>query len=86
MVNILNFPGWQIYVNGVEIKPETDPFWPVMKIIIPPTPDDVYVSGFFGNTPIRSAANIISLLAISMCAIMIISNKKLIIERQNAIH
>jgi len=64
LVNIFYFPGWKLYLNGREIIPQVDPLLGTMSVVIPESSGEVFVSGFFSETPIRKIGNTISLMGI----------------------
>jgi hypothetical protein len=63
IVNIFDFPGWKVYVDGIETEtfiPEEEE-WGRMWIDVPQGEHLVYVQFF--NTPVRTVGNIISLIS-----------------------
>ena len=59
-LNLAYFPGWKYWVNGVEQRVKVVHGLPVL--IIPP--DRSVVELHFGNTPVRTIGNIISVLVV----------------------
>ncbi|MBZ0292252.1 MAG: hypothetical protein K8L99_06755 [Anaerolineae bacterium] len=56
------FPGWQITVNGEAITPDIQPQTGLMQIPLPAGESNIMA--IFGDTPIRSAGKVISLLTL----------------------
>lgn len=69
-INRAYFPGWQYLVNGKEIKPRLQQGLPYLKV---PDGENV-VELLFRNTPVRTIANMISLVSIGV--LLIIYDKK----------
>jgi hypothetical protein len=66
-INIFDFPGWKIYINGVETKYRVDSETKSILLDLDPSilqTNQVTVSGVFTETPIRKAADIITILSI----------------------
>ena len=68
-INNFNFPGWTAVVDGHEVKIEDNNPLKLITLNIPEGEHQVRV--FFKNTPIRSVANMISLVSISLTIILI---------------
>lgn len=73
-INIAYFPGWQYIVNVTATAPQVMNGLPVITI---PSGDSV-VQMRFRNTPVRSIANIISLVSLGMCFYIYDKRKKTI--------
>lgn len=68
-VPLMYFPGWTVYVDGKIVDPQTHGNNGLIKVTFDPGQHQVY--GKFANTPIRKAANLISLLSIGMLLVVI---------------
>ncbi len=72
--NIAYFPGWQYIVNVTDTVPQIENGLPVITI---PSGDSV-VQMWFRNTPVRSIADIISLVSLGTCFYVYDKRKKTI--------
>lgn len=70
-VNRAYFPGWQYLVNGKQVEPRLQYGLPYLNL----PPHDSVVELRFRNTPVRTIANILSLIAIGF--LLIIYDKKI---------
>ena len=61
-LNIFDFPKWVIKVNGMEVQYRVKEDFPVMNLNLPDAAE-VVISGKLHDTPLRTTANTISLLA-----------------------
>lgn len=59
------FPGWHIRIGGQPARPKPSGPWGLLSVDLPA--GDYPVSARFGETPLRLAADIVSLLALVLC-------------------
>lgn len=72
-IPIIEYPQWKVFVNGKEYPHTDENHWGRLRIDLPP---GIYeVSGKLYNTPIRTVANLMTLVSVSLL-IMIITWKK----------
>jgi hypothetical protein len=67
-INSPFFPGWTIRVDGRPVEPTVQPGSGYMEILVPP--GSHRVEARFGNTPVRTAANLVSLGALLIFAVL----------------
>lgn len=72
IANIFNFPGWQLEIDGQE-KPIANTALKLISFNIPQGIHQVKIE--FGNTPVRTVANLISLISILLILKMILWRK-----------
>ena len=61
----ISFPGWQIRLDGQAAKAEPSGPWGLLSVDLPA--GDHRVVARFGETPLRVAADIVSLLSLAIC-------------------
>jgi hypothetical protein len=72
-IPIIEYPNWKVFVNGKEYPHSDENHWGRLRIDLPP---GIYeVSGKLYNTPIRTLANLMTLVSFGLL-IMIITWKK----------
>jgi len=80
--NILYFPGWKMYVNGIEVEPVIDKQTGLMKYWMDRSKEKTKnVSGKFTETPLRAASNAISVVAIMVTTWLV--TKKYALKEEN---
>jgi hypothetical protein len=73
-INTAYFPGWQYIVNVTDTKPRVENGLPVITI-----PSDAsVVQMYFRDTPVRTIANIISIMSLGTCFYLYDKRKKTI--------
>lgn len=79
-INIFEFPGWVVYVNGQEKEKYVPEFekWGRMWIDLPPGEHTVVVE--FRNTPVRTISNWLSIISWVGLGVLVIKNKKLLLR------
>lgn len=63
-IHIFDFPGWQLYLNGKKIDHMTDSVTGLMSVYLPPSTEDVIISGVFEEQGLRLMVDIISLTSL----------------------
>ena len=71
--NIFYFPGWKFFIDGQLSNFEIDENLGIMNLVIPS--GEHLISGKFTNTPLRQAANLLSILGLFLTLILIIKIK-----------
>lgn len=69
-VPVMYFPGWVVYVDGRMVKPEVHGDNGLIKVTF--TEGQHQVFGEFADTPIRKAANMVSLLSFGVFLVVIV--------------
>lgn len=72
-INTFNFPGWRVYLDGVEVKIDDDNKLKLINVSIPSGNHQIIVK--LSNTPIRTIANLISLTSIILLLIFLTLSK-----------
>ena len=78
VVNIFDFPGWEIYINDKLTKHYVDDDLPVMKIDLDPDDynhNNIYISGKFTETPIRQIGNLVSVVTLLIISYILIHER-----------
>jgi hypothetical protein len=73
-INIFEFPGWQLYVNGQPVTHQVDTTGGFMTLNLDKGEQEV--SGKFENTPIRSLANVVSMLSLLLTGYLILLERR----------
>jgi hypothetical protein len=72
--NIFDFPGWTLYLNGEKLPHAADSNTGVIRANLD-TDGLVKISGIFNETPLRSCANLISIISLLVCSYMLLPSK-----------
>lgn len=74
-VPIFDFPRWEVFLNTIKTNYMVDPDKGTIFVVVNPDKHTV-VTGWFRNTPIRKAANAITLVSLALLIILIILKDK----------
>ncbi len=72
-IPILEYPNWKVFVNGKEYPHDDKNHWGRLRIDL--TPGNYLVTGKLYNTPVRTAANIITLISALILGLISYSKK-----------
>ncbi len=69
-LEIFSFPGWNVLVNGLPATPSADNPEAIMRLVLPPGNHEVRMA--FGDTPVRTAAAGVSMIAAVLAVMTIV--------------
>ena len=64
-INVYYFPGWMVSVGGRSVEPGIDPIFGALSVDLPA--GEHRIDARFGETPVRSAAMVVSAVALAFC-------------------
>lgn len=73
-VQITNFPGWKVWVDGAEVEIKDNNKYKLITIKVPKGEHEIY--GKFENTPVRTLGNLISLICLISLVIFIYGTRR----------
>lgn len=72
-INIFDFPGWQIYVDGVPVEHMKSEISGLMSVVVEPTEEEyVVISGLFEERGLRLITDIVSLIALMVACGLVV--------------
>ena len=73
--NIFNYPGWKMYINGVNVSNEVRKDLSVMEIPLLPNSEQL-VAGKLTETPLRLLADVVSVISGVLLLSMVVYEKR----------